>query len=198
MAGSVGAILLAAGASRRMGSCKQLLDLGGKTILARSLETLLAGGIREVVVVVSPAGDRVADQAARYPVRVVRNSDPEGDMAASIRTGRDALSSDVSGILIAQCDYPLITPETIGRLAREHALTPERIVIPCHDGRRGHPPLVPRRLLDLLEHPFILRDLLRAHQDLVRHLELPDQGILIDMDTPEDYRRIAALCGTAS
>ena len=181
-----------------MGSCKQLLDLEGKTVLARCLETLFAGGIGEVVVVVAPSGDRVADEAARYPVRVVRNSDPEGDMAASIRTGRDALSPDVSGVLIAQCDYPLLTSETIGRLAREHTLTPERIVIPCHDGRRGHPPLVPRRLLDLLEHPLILRDLMRAHQDLVRHLELPDEGILIDMDTPEDYRRIAAQWGTAS
>ena len=193
MAGSVAAILLAAGASRRMGTCKQLLQLEGKTVLARCLETLLHGGIQEVIVVVAPSGDDVAQAAESYPVRVVRNAHPDGDMATSICTGRDALPPSATGIVIALCDYPLVRAETISRLAQEHLRSHESIIIPCHDGHRGHPPLVPRRLLDDLETPLTLRDLLRDNQELIHHLELPDDGVLIDMDTPEDYRRITAM-----
>jgi molybdenum cofactor cytidylyltransferase len=193
MADKVAAILLAAGASRRMGTCKQLLPLEGKTVLARCLETLLQGGINEVIVVVSPGGDEVLREAARYPVRVVRNSEPDGDMAASICTGRDALPPAASGVVIALCDYPLVRAESIVRLMEAHREAPGSVIIPCHDGHRGHPPLLPRRLLDDLETPLTLRDLLRDNKELIRHLELPDDGVLIDMDTPEDYRRIAAM-----
>jgi molybdenum cofactor cytidylyltransferase len=191
MAGRVAAILLAAGASRRMGTCKQLLLLEGKTVLARCLETLLRGGIDEVVVVVSPSGDEVMKAALNYPVRVVRNTQPDGDMAASIGTGRDALSTEVTGVVIALCDYPLVRAETIARLAEAHRQEPGNIIVPCHDGHRGHPPLLPRTLLGHLE--TTLRDLLRDNKELIHHLELPDDGVLIDMDTPEDYRRIAAM-----
>jgi molybdenum cofactor cytidylyltransferase len=193
MPASVAAILLAAGASKRMGTCKQLLQLDGKTVLARCLETLLHGGIKEVVVVVSPAGDAVPRAAQDYPVRVVRNTEPDGDMAASICTGRDALPGTVTGVVIALCDYPLVRPETITRLAQAHGQEPDSIIVPCHDGHRGHPPLLPRRLLDELETAQTLRDLLRDHKELIHHLELPDDGVLIDMDTPEDYHRIAAM-----
>jgi molybdenum cofactor cytidylyltransferase len=193
MPGSVAAILLAAGASRRMGTCKQLLQLEGKTVLARCLETLLHGGIEEIVVVVAPTGDEVPRAAASYPVRVVRNAEPDGDMAASICTGRDALSPAVSGVVIALCDYPLVRAGTITRLAEAHRQAPGNIIVPCHDGHRGHPPLLPRRLLDALEMPLTLRDLLRDNKELIHHLELPDDGVLIDMDTPEDYHRIAAM-----
>jgi molybdenum cofactor cytidylyltransferase len=176
-----------------MGTCKQLLRLEGKTVLARCLETLLNGGIQEVVVVVSPTGDEVASAASGYPVRVVRNTEADGDMALSICTGRDALSPDSTGVIIALCDNPLIRSETISRLAEEHRQAPDSIIIPCHDGHRGHPPLLPRRLLDDLETPLTLRDLLRDNQELIHGLELPDDGVLIDMDTPDDYRRIAAM-----
>jgi len=189
----VSAILLAAGASRRMGTCKQLLKLEGKTVIARCLETLLHGGIDEVVVVVAASGDEVMSAAASYPVRVVRNSEPEGDMATSICTGRGALSPSATGVVIALCDYPLVRAETISRLAEEHRRRPDSIIVPCHDGHRGHPPLLPRRLLNELEKTMTLRDLLRDNKERIHHLELPDDGVLIDMDTPEDYRRIAAM-----
>jgi CTP:molybdopterin cytidylyltransferase MocA len=96
-------------------------------------------------------------------------------------------------VVIALCDYPLVRAETIARLAEEHRQAPGSIIIPCHDGHRGHPPLLPRRLLDDLETPLTLRDLLRDNKELIRHLEVPDDGVLIDMDTPEDYHRIAAM-----
>ena len=189
---SVAAILLAAGASRRMGSCKQLLQLGGKTVIALCLDALLQGGVEQVVVVVAPAGDEVERTARKYPVHVVRNAEADGDMAASIRTGRGALAPGTTGVLIALCDYPLVLADTISTLTESHGRDPQSIIIPCHKGRRGHPPLLPRRLLDELAPPFTLRDLLRADPQRIRQLDLADPGVLVDMDTPEDYRRIAA------
>jgi len=176
-----------------MGSCKQLLPLEGKTVIARSLETLLAGGVEEIIVVAGPAGDAVAHAAKEYPVRVVRTSDPDGDMANSIRTGRDALSARADCVVIALCDYPLVTPQTIAELIAAHGREREKIWIPLHAGRKGHPLLLPRPLLDELNELPTLRDLVRSDLDRVRLLEVADPGVLLDMDTPEDYRQIVEL-----
>lgn len=173
-----------------MGSCKQLLPLAGKTVIAHCLETLLAGGSEEVIVVVGPKGDEVAQAARDYPVQVVINADPESDMAASVRTGRDALSPSVMAVVVALCDYPLVTAATIQCLIAAHRGNPEGIIIPCYRGRRGHPPLFPWQLLAELAAPLTLRDVLRANPERIEHLDVDDGGVLIDMDTPEDYRRV--------
>jgi len=190
MTATVAAILLAAGVSRRMGSCKQLLPLEGKTVIAHCLETLLAGGIEDPIVVIGPHGDEVERAAREFPVQVVRNSDPEADMAASVRTGRQALSPFITAVVVALCDYPLVTARTIAHLIEEHRRNPQQIVIPCHNGRRGHPSLFPRRLLDTLSAPLTLRDLLRGNPERITHLTVADSGILIDMDTMEDYQKV--------
>jgi molybdenum cofactor cytidylyltransferase len=186
----IAAILLAAGKSRRMGCCKQLLPLGGSTVIDRCLDTLFKGGADEVVVVISEAGQSVAEAVSAYPVRTVVNPDPEGDMASSVRTGRDAISSAASGVLICLCDYPLVSANTITGMITQHQLQPDQIIIPCFDGQRGHPLLFPGSLLDRLETGMILRDLIREHPQQIHYLETEDPGILMDMDTPEDYRRI--------
>ena len=198
MASCMAAILLAAGQSRRMGTCKQLLPLEGLTIIARSLEMLLAGGIGELIVVIGPDGDEVARAAQDYPVRIVRSPDPRGDMATSVRTGRDLLSPTAPAAVIALCDHPLVTAATIARLVEAHRRNPHAIIIPCHNGRRGHPPLFPRHLLDDLVAPLTLRDLLRSNPEQIEFLESDDAGVLIDMDTPEDYRRIVDLLKAGS
>lgn len=189
MTATVAAILLAAGASRRMGSCKQLLPLAGKTVIAHCLETLLAGGIEEVVVVVGPHGAEVARAARAYPVQVVLNADPEADMAASVRSGRDALTPFGTAAVVALCDYPLVTAKTIACLVEAHQRDPQQIIIPCHNGQRGHPTLFPRRVLDALTTPLTLRDLVRGGLEGITQLAVDDRGVLLDMDTPADYRR---------
>jgi CTP:molybdopterin cytidylyltransferase MocA len=177
-----------------MGSCKQLLPLEGKSVIVRTLEALLEGGIGELVVVVSPEGDAVAEAVRSYPVTVVRTADQDGDMAASVRAGRDALSPEISGVVIALCDHPLVSPGTVARLVELHANDPEAVIIPRFEKRNGHPTLFPRQLLDRLEPPLTMRDLVRDNPSRMHLLEVPDQGVLLDMDTPEDYRRIVALC----
>jgi molybdenum cofactor cytidylyltransferase len=189
----VGAILLAAGLSQRMGACKQLLPLGDKTVIAHCLETLLAGGAEEVIVVVGPQGGAVAGEVKEYTLTVVCTAIPLGDMAASARFGRDALSPGISGVLIALCDHPLVAPATLRLLAAQHAEQPDSIIIPLHEGRKGHPALFPRYVLDELDGSRTLRDLVRASPDRVRLVEVYDRGVLLDMDTPEEYLRVASI-----
>ncbi|MFZ3208991.1 MAG: nucleotidyltransferase family protein [Geobacteraceae bacterium] len=194
MTGSVAAILLAAGKSRRMGSCKQLLPLGESTVIVRCIMALVTGGVGEIVVVVSEEGNDVAEAVRSYPVRIVANPECDGDMASSVRTGRDALTKEAGGVIVSLCDYPLVSANTITSLIVQHGESPGSIITPCHQGRRGHPLLVPRDLLDDMGKSQTLRDLLRSAPDRIRHLSVDDPGVLLDMDTPEEYRRISAVC----
>lgn len=190
MNGGVAAILLAAGQSTRMGSCKQLLPLIGGTVVVRCVRALVSGGVGELVVVVAEEGNGVADAVRDYPVRIVANSEGEGDMASSVRAGRDFMVSEASGVIIALCDYPLVTAATITRLQAAHGDFPDGIIIPCCREQRGHPLLFPRQTLNELAGNMILRDLVRRDPGRVICLDVNDPGVLLDMDTPEDYRRI--------
>jgi molybdenum cofactor cytidylyltransferase len=189
---AVAAIVVAAGRSRRMGCCKQLLDLGGKPVIVRCLEALLAGGVADIVVVVGLQGGEVAVAVAPYPVRVAVTANPDGDMASSILTGRADLAADTDGVIVALGDCPLVRPATIARLGAEHRLSPESILLPCHEGRKGHPVLLPLACLDELSAGGTLRDVVRCRPQRVKYCPVDDPGILEDMDTPEDYQRIRA------
>jgi molybdenum cofactor cytidylyltransferase len=190
---NVAVILLAAGKSTRMGSCKPLLKLGEKTVISHCLEKLIAGGAEEIMVVISREGQAVADAAHAYPVRTVVNHEAEGDMSSSIRAGRSSLATETSGVIISLCDYPLVSGATIVNLISQHQSVPDKIIIPCHGGKRGHPLLFPRSILDRLAPGMTLRDLVMEHSHLTHNIETGDQGILIDMDTPEDYHRICTM-----
>ncbi len=189
----VAVILLAAGLSRRMGCCKQLLPVGNMTVIDRCIGTLKAGGVEQIVTVVSPEGAEVAGVARRQGARIAVNEEPDGDMASSIRAGLSALPVDTVSALVTLCDYPLVLPETVQALVAAGRAAPEKIAVPTHDGRKGHPLLVPRSILDELVPGVILRDLLRRDPDRLWPVAVDDPGVLIDMDTPEAYFEVCRL-----
>ena len=190
---SVAALLLAAGRSSRMGSCKPLLPLGDKTVLDRCLKTLHQGGVNDIFVVVSINGEEVARAAHEHPVQIVVNSDSRGDMASSIRIGRDRTALETSGIIVALCDCPLVLPTTIAALIEQHSKHVDCIITPTYLGRRGHPLLLPRPILEELTEGTTLRDVLKRNAIRIREVPLEDSGILTDMDTPEDYRTVCGM-----
>lgn len=190
---TVAAVLLAAGKSSRMGSCKPLLLLRDETVIERCLNTLEYGGVNEIIVVVSIHGKDV-DRAVRdHSVQLVVNPDESGDMASSIRVGRDNTPPETSGIIVALCDYPLVVPGTVRALIDQHTQYPECIITPTYQGRRGHPLLIPRLILEELSAGKTLRDVLNKDAARIREVPLDDIGILIDMDTPDDYRTVCAM-----
>lgn len=187
----VSAVLLAAGSSRRMGQLKQLLPIRNEPAIRHCVEALLSAGVRDIVVVLGPFGSEIADAIAGFPVSIEFNENPESEMADSVRTGLRVLDPFSAGILICLCDHPLVSPETVKKLIRIHGEFPDRIIIPAFDGRRGHPTLFPASVMTDVMQGLTLRDVIRKDPERVRQVETADEGVILDMDTMEDYKKIS-------
>jgi molybdenum cofactor cytidylyltransferase len=111
-------------------------------------------------------------------------------MADSVRIGVRALDDRVSGVLVCLSDHPLVAPETFRAIIQAHHREPDRIIIPCHGGRRGHPALFSRSILDEVLSGGTLRDIIGKDARRVQQVEVNDEGILQDMDTNEDYQKV--------
>ena len=190
----VGAVILAAGASTRMGTPKQLLELDGKPLLVRAVEAALSSPVWPVVVVLGANAERIRSSLARFPVLVTENSSwPEG-MAASIRAGVTTLeqfSRHLDAALIALCDQPAFSAATISQLIEMQRVTGRGIVAARYAGRNGAPALFLRqhfRELAALTGEEGARALLNGDPSRVAPVELPD--LAVDLDTAED---VAAL-----
>jgi CTP:molybdopterin cytidylyltransferase MocA len=173
-----------------MRSCKQLLPVGDRPSIVRCLETIVAAGLEGIVVVVATGGEAVAEAVRPFPVTIVRNEILNSDMAQSVRTGLAAIADSVTGVCIALADHPLVLPETYRTLLQCHAREPGGIHIPVYAQRRGHPTLFPRPVLEEIALLPTLRDVLALHSGSVRTTAVPDPGVVLDMDTPEEYCRI--------
>ena len=135
------AIILAAGYSSRMGSLKPLLDLGGRTLLARAVGAFASIGVEDVVVVTGHRGDEVAAAAEELGARPVENPRFDAGMYTSVQAGAAAVAEGRRFFLLP-VDCPLARPETIGRLARAGAAARAEVTLPVHGGIPGHPPLL--------------------------------------------------------
>jgi len=186
----ISAIVLAAGRSRRMGTQKLLLPLRGKPMIAIVVDELLRGRVDRVIVVTSEAGDGVIDALAGRNVCHVTT--PRDEMLASVRRGLTALDEDCEGVVLALGDQPDISADVVTRLVHFFQSGARGIVVPTHQGRRGHPLVFASRYRNEILTRFDgigLRGLLAAHPQDVREIEMGAEGILRDIDTPDDYRR---------
>lgn len=188
-------VILAAGASRRMGSAKALLDLGGQTFLDR-LVAAFAPCCSPVVVVLGHsaaairAGVRCADA-----VTFVLNPDPEAGQLSSLQCGLAAVPPGVDGVLFTPVDYPSVRPSTVAQIAGrfERRSNAELFVIPRSAGRRGHPVCCGRELIpEFLALPAWAqaRDVVRKYRHRTCYIDVDDPGILEDADDPEGYERL--------
>lgn len=193
------ALLLAAGAARRMGALKQLLPLGGKPLLQLSLDHLLGSGVDEVVLVLGCEARKVREALTLDParVRVVEHAGWEAGMASSLVAGLDA-AGDADGVLVALGDLPLVPPRVVDRLLAEAEATPLSIVLPVHEGRRGHPVLFKRaRFADLraLSGDVGALAVLKANPGEIHLVPVDSDGIYRDVDQPRDLMDAAGAQG---
>jgi molybdenum cofactor cytidylyltransferase len=181
------AVVPAAGQSTRFGSRKLIADVGGVPLLERTLASLLEAGVDRVVVVVrdGDAFDAVPSLAdARVTTTV--NPDPDRGMFSSIQVGLGLAGGDV--VLVLPADMPFVPASAAAAVAARAAET-GAVVVPVHDGRKGHPIAIPRLLCDrllALAPTTTLKDALTHFGATTIRLDVADSGILRDVDVPAD------------
>ncbi len=188
----VGAIVLAAGASSRMGRPKALLPYNGTLFIDLILENLSAAGCAPVIPVLGNNAQEIVERslAKRYPY--VLNIHPEAGMLSSVKQGIKRIPAECSSVVVALTDHPFVTRATYRQLIQRAAEQPERIIIPAYRGRHGHPVCAGRFVFeDIVNTPDTssLRAVFQKHKENILYLDVNDAGIVLDVDTPEDYAR---------
>lgn len=140
---SLPAVVLAAGASRRLGYPKQLVELEGLPLVRRAALAALEAGFAPVRVVLGCRGDEVALALSGLPVIPLRNSDWEEGMASSLRTGLQGLP-DAPGVLLLVCDQVALAPSVLVQLREAFEAAPDRPAACTYGGIVGIPALFPR------------------------------------------------------
>ena len=193
-----GAIILAAGASSRMGRPKALLTLpAGDSFITRLATTFKMAGVDEVIAVLGYHGDlvRVHLDAWREKLRTISNPDPSRGQLSSLLVGLDELERrECGGALVMPVDQPLVTPATIHAVVTAWRGSGAAIVRPRQDdGRHGHPTLFDRRTWPDLRQADLAhgaRPVVAAWATACGDVPVSDAGAFEDIDTPEEYDRI--------
>ncbi len=191
---TVAAILPAAGYSSRMGRFKPLLPLGNTTVIQRLVSLLFQAGIRNIAVITGHRAADLEEQLASSPAETIFNPDYPRGMFTSVLAGTAALDPAIEAVFILPADIPLIRKNTLLQLMHTFHSTESSIIYPVFKGQRGHPPLIRRDLLNTAQSwngDGGLRAFLQEHDALAQESMVPDQGILLDMDIPEDYDKIS-------
>lgn len=189
----IAGIILAAGASSRMGRPKALLDYQGETFVGRLVRVL--GTSCHPVIVVLGYHAEVLRREVPASAQIVVNPDPARGQLSSLQTGLAALPAEADGFAFIPVDCPAVSEATVAKLARafeqRHAET--RFVIPRQSGKRGHPVLAARSIVaELLALPPAAeaREVVHAHVERTEYVDVDDAGIFADVDDPEAYRRL--------
>ncbi len=182
------AIVLAAGRSRRMGQPKMLLPWGKTTVLEHVIQTLKAAGLDEILVVIGGAREGV-EAIVQESVRTIFNPGYErGEMLSSLQVGLGKASG--KAVMVVLGDQPQVRTGSLEQIQEEFARRESSIIVPSYNMRRGHPWIVPKRYWDEIlemEPGESLRDFLHRHGDEIYYVNVDDPGVLLDLDTPEDY-----------
>jgi putative nucleotidyltransferase with HDIG domain len=198
MMNGLAAIIPAAGLSSRMGSFKPLLPLGDGTVLSRCVALFRECGVERIVTVTGKRADEVAACAVEAGAEAVYNPSFEQGMYSSVLTGVRTLRDDVRAFFMLPADIPLVRPETVRRLVDEFERTRPSVLYPRFAGERGHPPLIAAEIVPaILNHDGTggLRAVLDGVEADALDLDVPDFGIVHDLDRPEDYELALAVAG---
>ena len=187
------AVILAGGASRRMGRAKALLPLRGETILDR-LIGLYQTFCPSVIVVLGHSPDVIRDGIARGAgVKFAINPDPERGQLSSLQCGLALAPGDV---LFTPVDYAAVDAATVALLLERMANSGDAaLVAPSYRGRHGHPVLIReyvKRELLALPPDGIAREVIHRYRGAAEYVDVDDAAVCQDLDSPEDYERLMA------
>lgn len=190
-ANDIGAIILAAGSSSRLGEPKQLLKYEGKSLLQKTIDAANDAGTNPVVVVLGANADQISKEVNKSKVHVVTNSEWEEGMASSIGIGLNEVlfnSPSTQAVILMVCDQPYISSELINDLIISYKQTRKPIVTCSYGEAIGPPALFHRSLFDelmQLKGDVGAKKIIRKHNEAVATILFSKGNI--DIDTAEDY-----------
>jgi molybdenum cofactor cytidylyltransferase len=189
----IAGIILAAGASSRMGTPKALLEFRGETFLDRLIR-VLSGVCDPVIVALGYHAEEIRAATVRGNARFVTNPDPSRGQLSSLQTALAEVPSDAEIFLFQPVDCPASEPETVRRIIGAFSSPSSGdalLVIPRYAGHRGHPVAARRELISeflALPAEAQAKNVVHRHVDRTHYLDVDDPGILSDIDDPEAYR----------
>jgi molybdenum cofactor cytidylyltransferase len=188
-------IVLAAGASSRMGRPKALLPIGGDTFVTRVCRTLTAAGADDVVVVAGTELEAVTSAVHRagLSARIIENPRRDEGQLSSVLAGLAVADRPgIEAVIVHLVDAPLVAAGTVRAVMDAFRRTHAPVVRPIINGRHGHPVLFARSVFDELRRadPSVgAKAVVRAHAADACDVPVEDEGACRDIDTPEDYAR---------
>jgi molybdenum cofactor cytidylyltransferase len=200
----IAAIVLAAGNSARMGATNKLMMAwAGAPLVQRAVAAARDGGIHDIIAVVRQRSDEVGRTLRDLSVHIVENAEHAQGIATSIRAGVGAVAPACAGALVLLADMPLIAARHIVQLTTAFvaAKSNSTIVVPFYRGQRGNPVLWGRDHFSELMHlsgDIGARALLERHVHCVVRVEMTDDAVLVDVDSPQDWARLQAAATTTT
>lgn len=188
------AVVLSAGESSRMGRPKALLPINGQTFIERIVRALEGGGLGRILVVLGHNAEELRAGVRHLPVEVLLNPDYKQGQLSSLQVAVRRLLREAAceGMLVHLVDHPYIDAALVDLMIRRFHESGKAIVVPRFGGRRGHPVIFSRALFaELLQAPLGegAKAVVNAHRDDTLEIDTEDEGITLDIDTPELYRR---------
>lgn len=194
---AIAIMILAAGASTRMGRPKQLLPYGEHSFLRHTAEVAVASGYQPIVVVLGAYAEQTRSELSQLPVQVVENGQWSKGMGTSIQVGIQALSTmsdPVEAAVLTLCDQPFVSARIITRLIEAYRITGQPIVASAYSGTLGVPALFRHSFFPKL---MALSSREGAKQVIQKHpqevVSIPFPEGTIDIDTPKDYEQFQAM-----
>jgi molybdenum cofactor cytidylyltransferase len=190
----VSGVILAAGQSKRLGSPKQLLELGGEPVIRHVLRNAAGSDLSQIVLVLGYRAAEIADAAGEWGQNLVINPDFATGQSSSLRLGLSAIDPTAEAVLFLLGDQPQVTPQMIDTIIGAFTKGEGRLVMPSYRGTRSNPVLFAREFFPELARVTGdqgARNVLDAHHDEVRTVGI-DAEPPMDVDTDEDYQALRA------
>jgi len=187
----VSAIILAAGASQRMGRIKPLLELEGETFTEHIAGVLRSARILDQVIVIGSEAEEIRKKLTQFEGKITINHKwPDGQLS-SIIAGLDAIiSPDLAGIMLCPVDHPLISQSLLVDLLQGFWKSGKNIIIPSYQGKRGHPVIFGKKLFDEIRNAPPdggARYVVRSNPGDILEVSTDEEGVILNVDTPSDY-----------
>ena len=192
------AVILAAGESKRMGAPKLLLPYGRTTIIETVIKRATSSKVDRSLVVLGSHWRTLKELIKKHPVVTAVNPRFKLGMLSSIQRGIAALPRKCRAVVIVLGDQPDIRPGVINLLVEAYRRQGKGIVVPVCRKKRGHPVLIDlkyRSEIAALDPEIGLRELLQRHPEEILEVRVPRSTVLLDVDTPIDYRKALRVKG---